>query len=74
MHPSTGRNSQLRKAIAAAFVSAGLLVTVAPTAGALAEPPRGSCNRGTMNAHETVPHLNEGTHTAHMHIPNCEEV
>ena len=53
----------LKKAIAAAFVSAGLLVTVAP--GASAAPPAAACH-GITTAHGAVPHFdNHGTHHAH---------
>ncbi len=60
----------LKKAIAAAFVSAGLLVTVAPTAGAA--PPAAACH-GLHTAHMSVPHFedNPGTATAHASIPHC---
>ena len=57
----------LKKALAAAFVSAGLLVTVAPTAGAA--PPAAACH-GIETAHASVPHFdNHGTHTAHRALP-----
>jgi hypothetical protein len=55
----------IKKAIAAAFVSAGLLVTVAPGAGAAAPQ---ACNQGTERAHHTVP---DSAHQAHMSIPHC---
>jgi hypothetical protein len=60
----------IKKAIAAAFVSAGLLVTVAPGAGA--QPPAAACH-GLHTAHMSVPHLNQGTATAHASIahPDC---
>ena len=59
----------IKKAIAAAFVSAGLLVTVAPGAGA--QPPAAACH-GLHTAHMSVPHLNQGTATAHAHIPHAD--
>jgi hypothetical protein len=55
----------IKKAISAAFVSVGLLVTVAPAAGAAAPQ---ACNQGTMNAHDRVP---PHAHQAHMSIPHC---
>ena len=55
----------IKKAIAAAFVSAGLLVTVAPGAGA--QPPAAACH-GLETAHASVPHH---AHQAHMSIPHC---
>lgn len=59
----------LKKALAATFVSAGLLVTVAPAAGAA--PPAAACH-GLHTAHMSVPHFdNHGTHTAHGSIPHC---
>jgi hypothetical protein len=58
----------IKKAIAAAFVSAGLLVTVAPGAGA--QPPSAACH-GLMNAHQTVPHDNATAHANIPHPPGC---
>ena len=55
----------IKKAIAAAFVSAGLLVTVAPGAGA--QPPEAACH-GLHTAHMSVP---AHAHQAHMSIPHC---
>ena len=61
----------LKRAVAAAFVSAGLVVAVAPAVGA--EPPAAACT-GLETAHASVPHFdNHGTHTAHMSIPHCME-
>lgn len=63
----------MRRGIAALFVTT--VVGLAPTAAfgqGSEEAPRGSCNAGTMHAHETVPHLTEGNHQAHMSIPHCE--
>ena len=59
----------MKKLAAALFLSGALSVTVAPSA--LAEPPRGPCNAGTMNAHETVPHQTAGNMRAHEAIPHC---
>ena len=59
----------LKKAIAAAFGSAGLLVSVAPGAGA-APPevgPEAACH-GLARAHSQVP---GHAHQAHMSIPHC---
>ena len=59
----------IKKAIAAAFVSAGLLGTFASPASAA--PPAAACH-GLHTAHMSVPHFdNHGTHTAHMRIPHC---
>ncbi len=55
----------LKKAIAATFVSAGLLTAVAPTAGA--QPPAAACH-GLETAHASVP---DTAHQAHMSIPHC---
>ncbi len=55
----------LKKAIAAAFVSAGLLVTVA--LAATAAPPEAACH-GLGTAHSSVP---GHAHQAHMSIPHC---
>ena len=60
----------LKKVAAAAFVSAGLLVTVAPGAGAA--PPTAACH-GLHTAHMSVPHMDNGTATAHAHIPHNPE-
>ncbi len=64
----------IKKTIAAAFASAGLLVAVAPAAGAArpaSTPPAAACH-GLGTAHSSVPHFdNHGTHTAHMSIPHC---
>lgn len=53
----------------------GVLVTAltGPVLPSLAqeEPPRGPCNRGTMHAHQTVPHETEGNMVAHENIPHC---
>jgi hypothetical protein len=64
----------IKKAVAAAFLSAGLLVGVAPVAGAQPLPPdrpAAACNQGTANAHQTVPPNAEGNHRAHAVIPHC---
>ncbi len=58
----------IKKAIAAAFVSAGLLVAVAPAA--TAAPPAAACH-GLHTAHMSVPHFDNGTATAHASIPHC---
>ena len=62
----------MRRALAVAVTAAAALVPGAAWAEPPVEPPRGSCNRGTMHAHETVPHETEGNHHAHSVIPHCE--
>ena len=54
----------IKKAVAAAFVSAGLLGTLG--SAAWAQPPAAACD-GLMNAHQTVP---EDNTTAHASIPH----
>jgi hypothetical protein len=61
----------MRKAVVALAGAGLILLGAAVPAGALEEPPRGSCNSGTMHAHETVPHETAGNHVAHSHIPHC---
>ncbi len=58
-------------------VIVSLLVTalMGPVLPGLAQeqPPRGTCNSGTTNAHEIVPHQTEGNLVAHSSIPHCPE-
>ncbi|MGH9179588.1 MAG: hypothetical protein ACRD0N_13665 [Acidimicrobiales bacterium] len=64
----------MRKTLAAIVITT-TAAAVAPAGTALAgseDAPRGPCNRGTMNAHDTVPHETEGNHQAHQSIPHCE--
>ena len=61
----------MRKLVVALFIAGGTLGGLAPAAMAQADPPRGSCNRGTMNAHATVPHATAGSMVAHGAIPHC---
>jgi hypothetical protein len=61
----------MRRTVATLAVAAAAVLGLGVPAGAQADPPRGSCNAGTMNAHATVPHETEGNHVAHAHIPHC---
>ena len=61
----------MRKAVVGFAAGTIMLLGAAGPVAAQEEPPRGSCNRGTMHAHQTVPHATEGNHVAHMHIPHC---
>ena len=54
-----------------AIVMAGTSLLGPVSTAAAQEPPRGPCNRGTMNAHERVPHRTQGNETAHERIPHC---
>ena len=56
----------IKKAIAATFVSAGLLVTVAPGAGAAREVGPAAACHGLEMAHSQV-----DAHQAHTAIPHC---
>ena len=60
----------MKKLAAALFLSSALSVAMAPSA--LAEPPRGPCNAGTMKAHATVPEETAGNMRAHQAIPHCD--
>jgi hypothetical protein len=61
----------MRKLAVTLFVTAAALGSMAPAALAEDEPRRGACNRGTMNAHATVPHETSGNMVAHNAIPHC---
>ena len=60
-------------AVAVALGGTILLAPVVPaSAQPVDEPPRGPCNRGTMHAHQTVPHRTAGNERAHQAIPHCD--
>lgn len=57
----------MRRVVAVIALAAGVLGS-ASTAGAT----HTGCEHGhTAQAHASVPHLNKGTHHAHMMIPYC---
>ena len=61
----------MRKAVATLAAATAAVLGLAAPAVAQEEPPRGSCNSGTMHAHHTVPHETAGNHIAHERIPHC---
>ena len=63
----------MRKAVVGIATGTIMLLGAGAPALAQADPPRGSCNAGTVNAHATVPHNTQGNHVAHMNIPHCPE-
>jgi hypothetical protein len=62
------QEAQMKKLAAALFLSSGFVMAAAPAA--LAAPPAAACH-GLHTAHESVPHLDNGTETAHDSIPHC---
>ena len=58
----------MRRVMAIIALATAAVVGPASAAGAT----HTGCEHGvTAHAHATVPHRNEGTHNAHMHIPYC---
>ena len=62
----------MRKAFAAIVITAAAMAPAGTALASSEEAPRGPCNRGTMNAHDTVPEVTDGNHQAHDSIPHCE--
>ena len=60
----------MRRTFLTAVLTATLVFAPAGVAGAT--HTGGGCEHGvTSHAHATVPHRNQGTHTAHASIPYC---